>query len=357
MGLRSGLALLGAVGVIGFAMSAFALESHSLNPTDSQLTWGSEFEITGSGFGEKKPKVQLVPQFLKKGPKPITLKVLEFSDTRVKVMSRKGLAGSFRLSLKPKGGDTITSSPIVSIVNPNPTSLSIETADPNEAVTITGTHFGTKKGKVYVGSLAAKGKPGKTKVTAWTNTSITFLAPKKQPNGTYAVNVINKAGAGQMANALTIANSNVGLKPVSNKDSMKAVVSGKAFAANVKPSIFFTQGPGILTIFGLRQKISIGKGQIQSLQILVPINLDTATFPVTLNSMTGTNWSDNTYTGLIPGVPKVWTTDGGLSVTISNYVNGRISVTFSGSMQPGTGSASGTKTFTKGSFSGTVPNK
>ena len=69
-------------------------------------------------------------------------------------------------------------------------SAEIESLSPDRGVegtpvTITGTNFGAKKGKVYFGTKKAK-------ITAWSpgGDSITVVPPKKLPYGTYDVSVV-----------------------------------------------------------------------------------------------------------------------------------------------------------------------
>ena len=358
MGLRNGPILAGMVAVLGVATAALALAppNDAITADTTELSIGTEFTVDGEGFGEKKPKAWLLPQTNgAKGPKKIPLKVTEFSDTQLKLLYKKPAdAGSYVLNIQPKKSDVLTDTLSVSIMNPMPMSLSTDIADPKQEVTITGDHFGTKKGKVYVGDANAKGSPGKTKVTNWTNTSITFQAPKKQPNGTYTVNVINKAGVGQMLDALTIQNSNVGVKPVSSKNKFTASVGRTKFSANVKPSIQASYVGPFLTLNGLYQKITIGKGTIRTFTIVLAAgDLDNATFPLQVQSSSA-SWSDNTFRGINPGDAKVWATDDGITATIVNYVNGRATVTFSGTVTPNSGGATGNLNITKGTWTGPV---
>jgi len=96
------------------------------------------------------------------------------------------------------------------------------------SASLTGTDFGTKKGKVFVA-----GK--KTKVTAWTDTAITFVVPKTIPNGPAVVDVVDREGADFIPDYLTVTGSSALL----SKHSSKGKVGGKTFRARIY-YVFFT---------------------------------------------------------------------------------------------------------------------
>src|SRR5690349_5138710 len=77
-----------------------------------------------------------------------------------------------------------TCAPAVAAV-PHVTSGQSATVAVAASATLTGTDFGTKKGNV---SVAGK----KAKVTAWTDTAITFVVPKTVPSGPAVVDVVDK---------------------------------------------------------------------------------------------------------------------------------------------------------------------
>jgi hypothetical protein len=119
------------------------------------------------------------------------------------------------------------------------------------------------------------------------------------------------------------------------KPKLCARVNGKKFKANVKASItgvyYTTAG---VSMNGLGQKISIGRGTIKQLLILCGgIALGSATFPVTVDC--GGVYSDNTFSGPVPGNPKAWAGQTGLSVTFKSFDGTRVKGTFTGSLAPG----------------------
>jgi hypothetical protein len=164
-------------------------------------TIGTQITITGSGFGSKKGKVLLDSAALKiaKG---------DWSDTRIVGTVRKVPlpAGSypapFEIVVKTKHKPPKYLKPTDSFVirNPGINSYSSANTNPGTEVTVDGTFFGGKKGKVYLVSQADPNKPKSCKVTYWymdpadgTNSQIKFLVPKVDP-GSYWLYVSNKAG-------------------------------------------------------------------------------------------------------------------------------------------------------------------
>jgi len=164
-------------------------------------TIGTEITITGSRFGSKKGKVYLDSAALKiaKG---------DWSDTRiVGTISKVPLpAGSypalFEIVVKTKHKPPKYLSPIdpFTIRNPNISQHSPASGSPGTEVTVNGTFFGGKKGKVYLVSQSSPEKKKSCKVTYWymdptdgTNSEIKFMVPKVDP-GSYWLYVSNKAG-------------------------------------------------------------------------------------------------------------------------------------------------------------------
>jgi len=95
------------------------------------------------------------------------------------------------------------------------------------SATLTGVDFGTKAGKVLVAGKKAK-------VTAWTDTSITFVVPKTVPNGPAVVDVVDKGGADFIPDYLTVTGSSAAL--AMHKASGK--VGGKSFRPRLY-NVFF----------------------------------------------------------------------------------------------------------------------
>ena len=96
------------------------------------------------------------------------------------------------------------------------------------SASLTGTDFGTKKGKVFVAGKKAK-------VTAWTDTAITFVVPKTVANGPAVVDVVDREGADFIGDYLTVAGSSALLL----KHYAKGSVNGKTFRPRTY-LVFFT---------------------------------------------------------------------------------------------------------------------
>jgi hypothetical protein len=101
------------------------------------------------------------------------------------------------------------------------------TAAVTASASLAGTDFGTRTGRVFVAGRKAK-------VTAWTDTAITFVVPKSVPNGPAVVDVVDKDGADFIAGYLTVTGSRAAL--AMHKASGK--IGGKAFRPRLY-NVFF----------------------------------------------------------------------------------------------------------------------
>jgi len=146
-------------------------------------TIGTEFTITGTGYGVKKGKVLIGPA---------ALKILEWTDSSIRCQLTKALSpGTYDVTIRPK---TKGASPIVledpfTVKAPEIESVEPTSGSTGDEITIEGSYFGTKKGKVTLG--------GKTcKVLRWTMdpttgvSEIDFVVPKRLDPGTYELTVI-----------------------------------------------------------------------------------------------------------------------------------------------------------------------
>ncbi|HEX5012025.1 MAG TPA: hypothetical protein VFY71_16690 [Planctomycetota bacterium] len=147
---------------------------------------GSVLTIDGDGFGTAKPKV-----FLTDGVKKYTLKVTAFSDTQITAQIKKAVAGDLTLDVQPKGADPFTfesvtiESPVIDQLLDHETLEVITSAEPNLEFVITGSFFGSKKGKIFIGGKKAK-------VTSWAGGEIHVLMPKSLANGLWDILLDNK---------------------------------------------------------------------------------------------------------------------------------------------------------------------
>jgi uncharacterized protein (TIGR03437 family) len=148
---------------------------------------GTEFTITGSGFGTKKGKVLLGTA---------ALKILEWTDESIQCQLTKALPpGPYDVTVKPQAKG---SSPIIfangfmvnapEIDSVNPTSGSV-----NDQITINGFFYGTTKGKVTLGGKNCR-------ILSWGMDSTTgeseihFVVPRGLSSGAQELKVANGVG-------------------------------------------------------------------------------------------------------------------------------------------------------------------
>jgi|GEM_PF-1122480 len=179
--------------------AAFSLAPHlSVN----EGTIGTQINITGSDFGAKKGKVliqKIAAKIAKDGWAPDSI---TFTLTRVPPV------GTHDVTIKPNKADDITLTSAFTVKPPEIDSLDFYTGAAGDPITITGTFFGTRKGKVYL-EYEKNGKPKKKncKVTSWGMNSITFVLPKTSkslPTGTYPLKVMNKIDIAGAPSVFTI---------------------------------------------------------------------------------------------------------------------------------------------------------
>ena len=169
------------------------------NPIVSDITIGTQFTISGSGLGAGKGKVLI-------GTAPA--KILSWNDTSIVCSVNKVPlpSGPYDVIVKPQPHKSV--SPIIlpgalTVMNPEIDPILSLDGSPEAEVVITGRFFGTRKGKLYLGTQ-------KCKVVSWTMdattgvSQVSFIVPKKLTSGTFDVTVINKVGSTTLANGLSI---------------------------------------------------------------------------------------------------------------------------------------------------------
>lgn len=202
-------------------------------------TVGQIITITGTDFGEKKPKVFLSQPGEKK---TVKLKVLENDPTRVVAELKKAKAtGFYDVNVETKGRDGSIDTWIdgfeikgieISDLSPNGDPDPLE---PGTAFVIQGDYFGEKKGKVSVGPNDGS-KPKKAKVLDWdgdTNRA-TIAVPKKVTDGPQNVTVETKLGSVTLVDAIiteapeTGGGGGGGGTDCNKNNKMKAALEGSA---------------------------------------------------------------------------------------------------------------------------------
>ena len=145
-------------------------------------TIGTEFTITGSGFGAKKGKALVGTA---------ALKILEWSVSSIRCQLTKALSpGPYDVTIRPQAkGSTPFSIPNgFTVKAPEIDSIEPASGPVGGQVTINGFFFGTKKGKVTLDNKTCK-------VLSWEmdemtgDSEIRFLVPKGLSAGTYVLKV------------------------------------------------------------------------------------------------------------------------------------------------------------------------
>lgn len=146
--------------------------------------------------------------------------------------------------------------------------------------------------------------------------------------------------------ALSLLATDVG---AGRKELLKAKIDGRRFKGNLQPAIVGARDATLdtLTLNALYQHIRPGKGTVKTLTIIAAVDLDAA-LPVTVPAFSST-FSDNSYSGFIPGDPNVWSGEG-VSVTIESFNGTRITGTFEGTIPPVSGQATAPAVVEKGKF-------
>ena len=177
--------------IVPIASNALSTKVCPLSET-YQGTIGTQFTLTDSGFGTKKGKVLIGD---------VATKITSWTDTQIMCTVKKVPLpiGTYNVSIISKTIAAITLDDAFTVKNPWITSHSPASGIPGTEVTVNGTFFGGKKGKVYLVSQST-GKKKSCKVTSWymdptdgTNSEIKFVVPKVDPGG-YWLYISNKAG-------------------------------------------------------------------------------------------------------------------------------------------------------------------
>lgn len=154
---------------------------HFLSPiSPNEGTIGTELAITGSGFGTKKSKV-LVGS--------VSLKILQWSDELIRGSVPKALPeGTYDVVIQPYKSSSITLNHAFAVRLPEIESLQPASGSANDVITINGSFFGTKKGKVTLGGKNCRVLNWKMTPTNG-ESEIQFVVPKGLSPGIYELKV------------------------------------------------------------------------------------------------------------------------------------------------------------------------
>lgn len=249
--------------------AATAQDAEITGVSVSEATVGTEFTITGSGFGTKPPKVFLIQDGVQvrgnslKAAKPV-------SDTMVSVTVNKAIYGNYTIQLTPagKGMEPVESTETIDIVLPRITGVDgPTTVMPNDETAVTVDQAGTKGVKVSVAGYKAKIlsiEPVATEGDEVLST-ISFRLPKKVPAGTWDVEVTNKVGGAMLPGALTVVGSSAKLGKPQLRLTAPAMPELKVNSKNI---VVISSFDGPTTVMGA----SGGKSS-QSLELILPFTL------------------------------------------------------------------------------------
>jgi hypothetical protein len=154
-----------------------------VNPPEGTL--GTQFNITGFGFGTKKSKVLV---------NNTAVKVLDWTDNMIRCSITKAFSpGTYDVIIQPSKAFAITLEDAFSIRPPEIESVEPVSGSVGDEITVKGLYFGNKKGKVSLGGKNCK-------VLSWTMDSLTgestirLLVAKGVPLGVRELKIINSMG-------------------------------------------------------------------------------------------------------------------------------------------------------------------
>lgn len=164
---------------------------------------GSQITVTGNHFGAETGKVSILPGA--PNAKAVKLKVTSWTDTAITCLVPKEsmlLPHDVQIFRKgPKGAPVITAPNTCTFCAPEIDKITPSSCTAGDILAIDGGYFGTKTPIVTLSSGGADGA-FKCKVLdsamdpSSGDSTLHFIVPEKIPNGTYDVQVGNKAGTG-----------------------------------------------------------------------------------------------------------------------------------------------------------------
>lgn len=174
------------VAAILVALLAAATFANILNAGARRLSAGATFDVDGSQFGSRPTA------WLDVSGRRVPLKVAKGgSDTRVVVRLPsvpRGVSGACMLEIRPRGSKVAFGFSGMSIELPAPAGTTPASGSAGTEVTIDGSYFGNRRGRVEFGSRAGR-------VLEWSDTEIRVVVPRHLAAGTVNLHVVNQAGS------------------------------------------------------------------------------------------------------------------------------------------------------------------
>jgi hypothetical protein len=313
---------------LGGDSNAMTINITSAKPSITKITpttvlHGQAITITGTNFGATQD-----PNYVQIGAVQITAGLVWSNKTITCTVPLDYPNGTFPVIVHTAmGGDSNSIDVTVTKNRPAITSITPSAPVVGQAMTITGTNFGTAQGS---GSTAGYVMMGTVKVSSgltWSATSIIFTIPVTVPGGSLDVFVhtVNDGDSNGMTVSVTsTAPSITSLSPTTASILGTVTLTGTNFGSS--------QGSGYVT-FGLIQQSTALSWSSTSIQCVIPTGVTpSTTVPVTVYTSNGfSNAMTMTVTSNAPAITSV--------TPISVSISGTITITGShfGASQ-GTGS-------------------
>jgi len=149
-------------------------------------TFGTQIAFLGSGFGDKKGKVLVGTS---------ALKVLEWTQETIRCQLAKVLSlGTYDVTIQPKTADQIVIDDGFTVKAPEIRSIGPTGGSAGDEMTIYGSFFGTKKGKVTLGGKSCRVLRWRMDPTTGAS-EIDFVVPKRLTPGVNELKIINGMGS------------------------------------------------------------------------------------------------------------------------------------------------------------------
>ncbi len=266
-----------AFAVLLFTVSAAAQSIDRVSSDEGTI--GDVITIDGSGFGTKKPKVELIDLELDKKAKGTTLKVTANTDSSLTVEIKKAKAGTYGLVVQPKGKgiEPIVSAGDFTIRAPMVQSTKGVGGMPGDEVQITVDFLGNKQPKVKVGGKKSPVRGVALATEGNGNTSlVTIKIPKSLPNGTWPVELTTPVGQGFAHSIVTVTGSTKKI----GKASLKITVDSKKFKVSKKKLVVGSSDFGVEFVATKPEK-----GGERVLTVLIPYIPGTDMIPVAIEGV------------------------------------------------------------------------
>lgn len=324
---------------------AFGGEENFVSPTDGTI--GTEHVLDLSSFQEfdipRRPRIKLVlNQDSKRGDPKAGAKVLnvdtESRQITFRIQSAKK-SGAFLVFLK--GIDESVG--FLRVNPPDLQSVDTDKAAPGDTVVFSGNNIGSKKPKLF-----ANGK--KQKVTAWDQNSVTIVVHKRTPGGAGDVVIKTKTGEDTLSGQLFVQ------APVTGRSQITGNFGGAKIKlkATKKTPVNGTLLPGrqILNVVVGNATAAKPKPRFFGFAMNFGQSIDTLDLPATFSgsSVNGIQYFQTVINGRIPDVQTYNGGAGDLEVTVTNVAGGRMSGTFSGSLNRISGNGPANLPISDGTF-------